>query len=328
MTGSIYPKEANVGFCVKCKLVMANLSVRQKKFCTDCFLKSSGQKHFQNLTKMLSLCAPQNCIVAFSGGMCSRLMLDFLHNHLQTSFRKFHVVQVCFVDFGPLLAHDEEQVNLILNICSEYYETKRIKLDDEIKCYFKDLSKTAFEILLPILTTRILLKQAKTLGCDSVFLGDCIFQLSKRIIHSTLTASGIEAIPNTINSIQEISQINFLRPLFDFTIKEVAFLCHFRNLNTVYSPGPRFMFPAGLRKSPNLVLEDFLQKMETNQPGFQNIIFRTASKVERNEMTVFCKFCLSNNAKDDFCRRCLICVSELNQSSLGSLFLQDIMNIN
>ncbi|XP_022084114.1 cytoplasmic tRNA 2-thiolation protein 2-like [Acanthaster planci] len=160
-------------------------------------------------------------------------------------------------------------------------------------------SLTAKQDLVSNLRHRLLIHKARQLGYHKVAVGDSGTRLSSGILSSLAKGKGA-AIPVAMAFVDDrCSDVTFLRPMREFTSKEIAVYNALFNVDSLFQPTLSTM--AGEYASIDTLTETFVNDLQTNFPSTVSTVFRTGEKM-----------CSAESDDPEAVKRCSLCMSVLD----------------
>ncbi|XP_033101545.1 cytoplasmic tRNA 2-thiolation protein 2-A-like [Anneissia japonica] len=136
---------------------------------------------------------------------------------------------------------------------------------------------TAKEDLLWRLRNQLLVKVARQRGCSKIMLADSGTLVSVRILANISQGRGA-ALPLDTGFIdRRLGDIAFIRPLKEFTKKEIVLYNNFHNVQSMFVPS--LTTKAGSEASINLLTEEFVNGLQADFPSTVSTICRTGEKL-------------------------------------------------
>ncbi|TKS85180.1 Cytoplasmic tRNA 2-thiolation protein 2 [Collichthys lucidus] len=160
---------------------------------------------------------------------------------------------------------------------------------------------TAREDLLSTLRHHVLVHTARTEGYSKVMLGDNCTRLAVKLLTSISLGRGAQLAQDTGFSDSRYGDIILVRPMRDYSAKEIAYYNRMFTVSSVFIPGLDTM--ATDKASIQRLTESFVTKLQAGFPSTVSTIYRTSEKLQ----TV----CRSSSTADLF-DRCLLCMCALD----------------
>lgn len=348
--------------CVKCKANEPTAGAGEDgKHCLDCFRSNLFGKFRLAVASNALITPADNVLVAFSGGPCSRVALQFVHELQQRAQKNFDAskdrslpvfgVGVVFVDetaYYPVPSSEIDnaiqEIKLIVSNLSPPTKELHVIPIESIFCSnpcdgrerFKKLvdsvsDATGKEDLLLQLRMLSLQKFASENGYNRLLLGLCTSRIACHVITATVKGRGY-SLPADIQYADARWEIPVVLPLRDCLAQELNMLCQLDCLKTVELLNQTHSGINGLVSS-------FVKILQEENPSRESTIMRTAGKLtpfhfnkipELNNSSVPLasqrrqkRFNLKPNESISSESFCSLCYSPLNQSDLTSLSSHD-----
>ncbi|KAI9297016.1 hypothetical protein K502DRAFT_363683 [Neoconidiobolus thromboides FSU 785] len=299
--------------CIKCKTEKSSLIVRNIRYCKSCFLYNFEGKFrsILNRTRSINDKNCQNMLLAFSGGISSRAMLQLVKN-FTTPHNKYGNILVCHIDESIVLDNCNNNVNELESIVQGYnFEYKKINLEsiyqqdeNENKRRLLELlnslsNLTEKEDLIQNLKHTLLVQIAKESNSSMLLLGDSSTTIAIKTIALTSKGRGF-SLPFEIATESNCYQgVTLIRPMRDSINKEIAMFNYFNQLSTpwlstIYTKKPG-------RSSIFRLTEEFIINLDNGFPSTVSTIVRTANKLtpsSKVDAKKWCLLCLNPAEKD------------------------------
>lgn len=348
--------------CVKCKANEPTAGAGEDgKHCLDCFRSNLFGKFRLAVASNALITPADNVLVAFSGGPCSRVALQFVHELQQRAQKNFDAskdrslpvfgVGVVFVDetaYYPVPSSEIDnaiqEIKLIVSNLSPPTKELHVVPIESIFCSnpcdgrerFKKLvdsvsDATGKEDLLLQLRMLSLQKFASENGYNRLLLGLCTSRIACHVITATVKGRGY-SLPADIQYADARWEIPVVLPLRDCLAQELNMLCQLDHLKSVELLNQTHSGINGLVSS-------FVKILQEENPSRESTIMRTAGKLtpfhfnkipELNDSSVPLasqrrqkRFNLKPNESISSESFCSLCYSPLNQSDLTSLSSHD-----
>lgn len=174
-----------------------------------------------------------------------------------------------------------------------------LKEEEPIKITFKSISsRTAKEDLLHKLRNRLLIYAARQLNCTKIFTGDSATDLSIAILSNFSMGRGAHLSLDVGFADTRYSDIMLLRPMRNFTNKEIAYYLRFHDLEVPRSGG------TSAKADPHISIqkltEKFVTDLDSEFHGTVSTIFKTGEKLS------------SMNSEQTLERVCALCNASLD----------------
>lgn len=153
-------------------------------------------------------------------------------------------------------------------------------------------SVSAKEDLIRSLRHNILLETARHYGYSKVMLGDCGTRLAVRLLTDIATGRGSHAAMETAFADKRHEDVMFVRPMRDFSSKEVAMYNSMHGVEMVVIQALTTKASAGA--SIEHLTESFVTGLQTDYPATVSNIMRTGEKLDANvdrKVDRYCAMC-------------------------------------
>ncbi|XP_026165051.1 cytoplasmic tRNA 2-thiolation protein 2 isoform X2 [Mastacembelus armatus] len=160
---------------------------------------------------------------------------------------------------------------------------------------------TARQDLLNTLRQHLLVDTARTKGYSKLMLGDNCTRLAVKLLTSVSLGRGAQLAQDTGFSDSRYGDIISVRPMRDFSTKEIAYYNHIFSVPSVFIPG--LDTKTTNKASIQHLTESFVTKLQTDFPSTVSTIYRTSEKLQTA--------CRSSSTAD-CCDRCLLCMCSLD----------------
>ncbi|XP_077469022.1 cytoplasmic tRNA 2-thiolation protein 2 isoform X2 [Stigmatopora argus] len=179
-------------------------------------------------------------------------------------------------------------------------ELQTRQLRQLINC-FKTL--TAKEDILSNLRQHLLVHTARCEGYSKLMLGDNCTRLAVKLLVSISLGRGAQVAQDTNFSDSRYGDIISVRPMRDYSAKEIAFYNHIFNVPSVFSPNLNTKIKE--KASIQHLTESFINKLQVDFPCTVSTVYRTSEKLQTT--------CMSSSYTNT-CDRCLLCMCSLDAS--------------
>lgn len=160
-------------------------------------------------------------------------------------------------------------------------------------------TQTAQEELLSTFRQHLLLHTARTEGYSKLMLGDNCTRLAVKLLSSISLGRGAQAAQDTGFSDSRSRDITAVRPMRDYSVKEIAYYSQLFHVPSVFVPN----FKTSDKASIQRLTESFVTKLQAEFPSTVSTIYRTSDKLQTA--------CKSSSAVDSS-PRCLLCMCTLD----------------
>lgn len=295
--------------CPRCNTNKGEVVLRSKDiYCKPCLLQYLNHKFRAALGKSKMMRPQDKVLVAFSGSHSSMALLHLLQEGMQQSSHKRILFSVCalYIDDGSISKvsiNERTKINTEIMSAMKYFDSYFTCIEQaldlgSIKLY-KDVAELPLEVnaddsemnklfntvttlsskqhLLQTLRQNLLLEIAKLLNCTKIFTAESQTDLATKIIANIALGKGAHVPIDVGFSDDRVDDIVTLRPLRDFSSKEVIYYNMFNNLTAVHVPSLATLAdPLG---SLQKAAESFVSDLQTNFPSTVSTVFRTADKL-------------------------------------------------
>jgi hypothetical protein len=185
--------------------------------------------------------------------------------------------------------HELDILNEEQNISNEISKrTKRLR-----EVFEKVTTATAREDLLSHLYRNLLQRIAKDHGYDYIMVGDCGINIAVRILADIAQGRGSQ-LPFSVSFKDSRSEVPVLRPMREFTKKEIQFYNCFSDVTSFTIPS--FTTKASSHGSMNRLTEELIFGLQAGFPSTVSTVLKTgdkiSSKVDRKD-GLHCVMCLA-----------------------------------
>lgn len=318
------------GFCMKCSEAAAVLVRNGDPLCRTCFLYYVVHKFRATIGKAKVVRQGEKILLAVSGGSSSSAMLDLVVRGLgKEAVKKLRFQPgVVHIDEGGILGRSADErkttqeslknvadmagfpyhlakledlfISENTSACSrDHLENSEISVQEAkestplVELFSQVDTLTAKEDLLLHLYRRQLLKVAKEHGYDRIMVGDCSTSLSIRILSDVAQGRGSQLTLN-IGFEDSRSEISILRPMREFTKKEIEFYNCFNQTSSFSMPS--FSTKASPHASVNRLTQEFVLGLQAAFPSTVSTILRTGDKLSSHTSSAHsesCSLCLA-----------------------------------
>ncbi|XP_053731407.1 cytoplasmic tRNA 2-thiolation protein 2 [Synchiropus splendidus] len=158
--------------------------------------------------------------------------------------------------------------------------------------------------LLRTLRQHLLVHTARSEGYSKLMLGDSCTRVAVLLLVSISLGRGAALAQDTGFSDARYGDIVCVRPMRDYSAREIAYFNHLFGVPTVFSPGLDTQTKD--KSSIQRLTESFLTKLQEDFPSTISTIYRTSEKLQTA--------CGASSAVDP-CHRCLLCLCGLDTSA-------------
>ncbi|XP_061601325.1 cytoplasmic tRNA 2-thiolation protein 2 [Cololabis saira] len=137
---------------------------------------------------------------------------------------------------------------------------------------------TARQDLLSTLRQHLLVHTARSQGYSKLMLGDNCSRLAVKLLSSISLGRGAQLAQDTGYSDSRYGDIVSVRPMREYSSKEIAFYCRLFNVPSVSTPG--LDTKAGEKASIQRLTESFVTRLQADFPSTVSTIYRTSEKLQ------------------------------------------------
>jgi cytoplasmic tRNA 2-thiolation protein 2 len=296
--------------CMRCsgtpKIVVRLLD----PLCRSCFEEYFIHKFRSVLGKSRAIQYGEKVLIAVSGGASSTAMLHLIRAGLSPTARRKLQLKPLLVFIDETSAGDTEDVQTIKRILkSMELQCRFASLEDlfrnktsreaspvdQLRTLFSSLATlTAKEDILQSLRSHLLATIARQLECTKVMVGDNSTRLAVRLFSNVAQGRGGVVPLNTGMCDTRYGDVTFIRPMREFSAKEIAYYNYCNDIITVSLPSLSFGSP--LNGSIDRLTEQFVVGLQSDFPSTVSTIFRTGNKLalsQQEKTTEQCVLCQS-----------------------------------
>ncbi|XP_031665592.1 cytoplasmic tRNA 2-thiolation protein 2 isoform X2 [Oncorhynchus kisutch] len=161
---------------------------------------------------------------------------------------------------------------------------------------------TAKEDLLHTLRQHLILHTARTQGYTKVMMGDSCSRLAIKLLSNISLGRGASLATDTGFSDPRYGDVVIVRPMRDYSSKEIAYYNRMFDIPSVFIPG--LDTKAQDKASIQHLTESFVTKLQTDFPSTVSTIYRTSEKLHTA--------CPPQNTNTQPFAKCLLCVCALD----------------
>uniref|UniRef100_A0A7N8Y818 Cytoplasmic tRNA 2-thiolation protein 2 n=1 Tax=Mastacembelus armatus TaxID=205130 RepID=A0A7N8Y818_9TELE len=321
--------------CIKCKEASAAVVIRVgDTYCRGCFKEYFIHKFRAMLGKNRIIFPGEKVLLAVSGGPSSCSMLSQVQEGLsQTAHRKLRFLPgIVHIDEGGAVGHSMEErqkalaelqtvfkatgfpfyfvpLEKVLDLPSSVVATATAPSEHPASAYksavndFIHIDSSSFKTLTvcSLYRQHLLVDTARTKGYSKLMLGDNCTRLAVKLLTSVSLGRGAQLAQDTGFSDSRYGDIISVRPMRDFSTKEIAYYNHIFSVPSVFIPG--LDTKTTNKASIQHLTESFVTKLQTDFPSTVSTIYRTSEKLQTA--------CRSSSTAD-CCDRCLLCMCSLD----------------
>ncbi|XP_077351275.1 cytoplasmic tRNA 2-thiolation protein 2 isoform X2 [Festucalex cinctus] len=185
-----------------------------------------------------------------------------------------------------------------------------------------DSSKTltAKEELLSMLRQHLLVHTARCEGYSKLMFGDNCTRLAVKLLTNISLGRGAQLAQDVSFSDSRYGDIISVRPMRDYSAKEIAYYNHIFNVLSVFTPNLHTKNKE--KASIQRLTESFVNKLQVDFPSTVSTIYRTSEKLQTTSKS-------STSANP--CDRCLLCMCSLdttleNASAFQSTLISECLS--
>ncbi|XP_010879623.1 cytoplasmic tRNA 2-thiolation protein 2 isoform X2 [Esox lucius] len=164
---------------------------------------------------------------------------------------------------------------------------------------------TAKEDLLQTLRQHLILHTARTEGYTKVMMGDSCSRLAIKLLSNISLGRGASLAMDTGFSDSRYGDVVIVRPMRDYSSKEIAYYNRMFDVPSVFIPG--LDTKAQDKASIQRLTESFVNKLQTDFPATVSTIYRTSEKLHTA--------CPPQNTNSPTFDKCLMCACSLDTNA-------------
>ncbi|KAJ8247332.1 hypothetical protein GJAV_G00245090 [Gymnothorax javanicus] len=174
---------------------------------------------------------------------------------------------------------------------------------EQLQALFSSVrSLTAKEDMVRTLRHHLIVHTARTHGYSKVMMGDSCSRLAVKLLSNIAQGRGATLATDTGFSDPRFGDIIIVRPMRDYSSKEIAFYNKMFGVPSAFVPGLDTKAPD--KASIQRLTESFVTKLQTDFPSTVSTIYRTSEKLRT--------ICPPQNADSDTSAKCLLCLCALD----------------
>lgn len=329
----------NIGLfqkCKKCEEKSVVLLQKKDPFCKSCFFEYSNHKFRSTIGKSKKIKHGEKVLLACSGGRKSSALLHMTRQTLKSASLKqiSFLPGILFVDDSFITsdlskdAHSDvcsiiedlksseyvvwySSLEMVYKINTEetLYSSSDVflsgnfpfnhELQSKLQENFKTVPLSSKIDLLKHLRLLLITEISKQAGYDYVFVGDTADSLAVELLSDIAIGRGSQICSDT-SFYDTRYKVPVIRPLREFSSKEVTLYNHLHK--TSYKVLPDLLTKTPFNSCIQRVTEAFLSNLQENFPATIFTVFRTGSKLSRNNVLLDA-------------RTCIICKSQLDNTN-------------
>ncbi|KAL0555115.1 hypothetical protein IC582_009048 [Cucumis melo] len=298
---------SNTNLCFKCKSKerMSTSGVGDDgRLCSDCFRSNLFAKFRQAVTSNAMISPSDKVLVAFSGGPCSRVALQFVHEIQVKAHKNFEAsrdrslqvfgVGVAYINETAAYSIPSDEIDkTIQTIQSVVSSLSQPRKDLHIvpieSVYSSNLSDgreklkklldavddvTGKEDLISYLRMLSLQKIAAENGYNRLLVGTCTSRIACHVISSTVKGQGY-SLPADVQYIDARWEVPVVLPLLDCLAQELNMLCCIDGSGSLKTVELTKKSSSGI----NDLVSSFVALLQVENPSRESTIVRTAGKL-------------------------------------------------
>lgn len=334
-------------FCKKCGSEQIEISLRNKcGYCKPCFLSVSMHKFKATLGKSKSMRPTDSVLIAHSGKTNSTALVQLIKNNAnESSCKKLRFkCKVLYIDDGIARGFSSGERKDIRNglveeadnskiatyvtslttctgdiLCEEVQsmdtsQTNTIDKDEFIEKLFHSMeSETAKDELFRQLKRKLIVRAARKLNCNKVFVADTSVDLATKVLGDVSTGRGSQVSLNVSFSDTRTADVTFLRPLREFTQDEIEGYLKCCNVTPILSASKyNRSYPGSIRT----VARNFICQLDSNLNGTVSTVYRTSEKLAAKMKELRNgKIARNIDFAEDVNETCILCELTLDSSN-------------
>lgn len=296
--------------CVRCDGVRGKpaLVIRtdDPALCRFCFVDGCVHKFKSAFGKSQLVPNGSRVAVAFSGGLCSTVMLDLIQrSKVRFNPVVFHLVEEHELGDSEPIRSTLKDSGLEFHILDSPQNQLLIEFRKRLRFLWAQSKFCMLTEAETLLVRLLLIHCARELGCEFVLFGTCGSNQAVSFLNGLVGGRGSMAASDTMFIDRRSTHPVILRPLFEFMSKELVFYARFQHLNWITPENP--VTEAVLRR-PGLttvtrLCQDFLVGLQFNGfPSTTQTILSTASKLAATSV---------NSSSGTHAERCHLCLAPI-----------------
>ncbi|XP_063821498.1 cytoplasmic tRNA 2-thiolation protein 2 [Ostrinia nubilalis] len=285
--------------CKKCGLPGSIILRKKDLYCTECFQININHKFRACIGKNKILNGNENVLICLSGGPCSTVLMDLIHNGITlNNHKKLSIRPIFFHLMG--LSEKTDAVLLtkaLIEKCNHYkfniyvghiaqYLLKDIDLpevnvvpevNNNLSVQFNDLvhsmsvsSKIDF---VSKASRDLYINFAKLLQCRYVFTGETLGTLATNLL-TNLTIGRGSQVQHDVGFCDNRSQIKILRPIKDISQEEIDQYIKINQLDIALTSSP-----INQENCLQTVIKNFVIDLQENYQATVSTVCKTADKI-------------------------------------------------
>ncbi|KAM9122276.1 cytoplasmic tRNA 2-thiolation protein 2 isoform 2-T2 [Pangshura tecta] len=199
-----------------------------------------------------------------------------------------------------------------------------VRTEQLIRLFGSVKTLTAKEELLQTLRNHLILHTARAQGYSKVMMGDSCTRLAVKLLTNLSLGRGASLAMDTGFSDDRHGDVVVVRPMREYSAKEIAFYNHLFGVPTVFTPalGTKAMEKASIHG----VIERFLYGLQAEFPSTVSTVYRTGEKLSATpgdagpatepERCLLCLCALDTNVEDGSALQAILVSEQLSQQKL------------
>ncbi|XP_076283903.1 cytosolic thiouridylase subunit 2 [Lasioglossum baleicum] len=333
--------------CKKCGSEQVEISLRNKcEYCKPCFLSASMHKFKAILGKSKSMRPTDSVLIAHSGKTNSTALVQLIKNNAnESSCKKLRFkCKILYIDDGiakgfslgerkdirNALVKEADNLQIAMYITSlttstndilctevkstDVSQTNTIHDDEFIEKLFHSMeSETAKDELLRQLKRKLIIRAARKLNCNKVFVADTSVDLATKVLADISMGRGSQVSLNVSFSDTRSADVTLLRPLREFTQDEIDSYLECCDVTPILACSKyNQSYPGSIRT----VARNFIHQLDSNLNGTVSTVYRTSEKLAA-KMKELRNVKIARNVDfvEDVNETCVLCELTLDSSN-------------
>ncbi|XP_030437480.1 cytoplasmic tRNA 2-thiolation protein 2 isoform X1 [Gopherus evgoodei] len=199
-----------------------------------------------------------------------------------------------------------------------------VRTEQLIRLFGSVKTLTAKEELLQTLRNHLILHTARTQGYSKVMMGESCTRLAVKLLTNLSLGRGASLAMDTGFSDDRHGDVVVVRPMREYSAKEIAFYNHLFGVPTVFTPA---LDTKALEKaSIHRVIERFVYGLQAEFPSTVSTVYRTGEKLSvtpgdaspaaEPERCLLCLCALDTNVEDGSALQAILVSEQLSQQKL------------
>uniref|UniRef100_A0A7N6A2K8 Cytoplasmic tRNA 2-thiolation protein 2 n=1 Tax=Anabas testudineus TaxID=64144 RepID=A0A7N6A2K8_ANATE len=291
--------------CVKCKEASAAVVIRAgDAYCRVCFKEYFIHKFRAMLGKNRLIFPGEKVLLAVSGGPSSCSMLNQVKEGLsQNAHKKLRFRPgIIYIDEGGAVGQSvEERRRTVAELQGVFRATGFLFYVVPLEQVSEYALTVTDSTLCCLHRQHLLVHTARTEGYSKLMLGDNCTRLAVKLLTSISLGRGAQLAQDTGFSDSRYGDIISVRPMRDYSAKEIAYYNHLFNVPSVFIPS--LDTKTADKASVQRLTESFVIKLQADFPSTVSTIYRTGEKLQTARLS---------SSTADHCDRCLLCMCALD----------------